>query len=472
MKRKIWRLAPLALLLLSFCTPAAAAKFEDVPETYWAAADIDLCVEQGFFSGESESTFAPMKAMERGPFAEILVRFFGWKEKGSERLPYKDIQPGDRYADAVAAALQNGAFTSQSEYFRPDDPITREELAVTLVRALGYQSIAGLAEPVPFEDVTTNTGYLGMAHNMGLMNGSRNLFMPSNNATRAQTAAVIARLYRKLYAASPRIMGIISPEEEGRSGLQIAAVPAARLMDGYGLGLLLSREDAAAICSAQRAVGAEAFLSVDGETLPREAVSLLLEEAAPYDGVFLNLSGVPETEYLRSLKEGLGKKPLYLRVSVSAEGTPYAALAEIADALVVCVPGEARVVEGFPVDPPEPLEEVYDALRILSAQGCPVFLMLTTSGNLWTDGAFTGTVSGQEIAGLLADPACKSYYSDRYACAYLRIPAGAGVPERVVWYTDADAAAARVRMARLFGAEGVFLTRPSDAMESVWDVLA
>lgn len=480
MKRKPWRLALSACLLLLASAPgASAAQFEDVPDTYWAAPDIALCMERGFFTGETETTFAPLSAMERGDFVQVLSRFFGWEPGDVSSLPYKDVQPDDGYASSLAAAYREGAVTSQSEVFRAGDPITREELAVTLVRAMGYQSIAGLAEPVPFEDVITNSGYLGMAHNLGLMNGSNGLFMPSNSATRAQTAAVMSRLYRKLNAPPQRRVAVLESQTdmENLPGVQIAAVQTVRLASGTGMNLLLSREAASVLRDTARSTGAEAFLCAGGETVYRESVSLLLEEAASWDGLYLNLTGAADVEYVRQLKEGLGGKSLYLRIPASSDDSaiPYEALAEAADVLVVSVPGEFRmaVESSFPVSPVQPLENVYSTLcdltrRVSAGKLC---LELAGTGRLWTDGQYTGPVSGQEVEKLLNEAGARAYYSDRYASAYLLIPGSRAVGERVVWYPDGRGTSACVRLARLFGVEAVCLTGLTGISGDVWAAL-
>ena len=371
-------------------------------------------------SGESAAAFGPGHTLERGEFLRILCRFFGWEEESTSGLPYTDVTPGDWYAGAVAAAYRKGAITSQVSEARPRDPITREELAVILVRALGYQSLAGLAEPVPFKDVNTNTGYLGIAHNLGLMNGSGGLFMPANNASRAHTAAVLARLYRKLTSPAPKRVGIAASlsDMNGWTGLHTAAVQAVRLTQGSGLSLMMSRESAAQIRDTARSMGAEALLCADGETLYRESVSLLLEEAAAYDGVFLNVSSVPDESYVRQIREGLGGKRLYLAVPSPAVDAlvAFEALAESADVLVVRIPGETRLIDGFPMDPVEPMDQLYAALCLLKERvgAEKVSVMLSTGGNLWSGGQSAGTISGQDVEALLNTSGVKTFYSDRY----------------------------------------------------------
>ena len=97
--------------------------------------------------------------MTRGAFVVALCRLFGWEMVTPEAGSYTDNQDKSAwYYSAVETAYANGAITRQTDTFRPREPITREELAVMLVRAMGYGTIAGLAQdlPMPFRDVTTN----------------------------------------------------------------------------------------------------------------------------------------------------------------------------------------------------------------------------------------------------------------------------------------------------------------------------
>ena len=102
----------------------------------------------------------------------MLCRLFGWEMISPETGSYTDNQdPSAWYFSAVETAYAHGAITDQTDEFRPRDPITREEMAVMLVRAMGYGTIAGLAQdlPMPFQDVTTNAGYIAMAYELGLV---------------------------------------------------------------------------------------------------------------------------------------------------------------------------------------------------------------------------------------------------------------------------------------------------------------
>ena len=143
-----------------------------------------------------------------GAFVTALVRLFGWDEVSPSTPAFTDVEPHRWFYAAVETALANGAVTATSRTFRPTDNITREEMAVMLVRALGYASLAGTASGYssPFTDMTTNRGYITIAYDLGIVGGvGDGRFAPDQTATREQAAAMLVRVYDRLYAASTRL---------------------------------------------------------------------------------------------------------------------------------------------------------------------------------------------------------------------------------------------------------------------------
>ena len=181
MKRRLQWFCSCALLCALLVTaalpaPAAAAStgFSDVPESHWAADSIRRAVDLGLFQGQTPTRFGLGAPMTRGAFVVALCRLFGWEMVTPEAGSYTDNQDKSAwYYSAVETAYANGAITRQTDTFRPREPITREELAVMLVRALGYgtlaQSLSGLE--LPFDDITDNRGYIAIAYDIGMITG-------------------------------------------------------------------------------------------------------------------------------------------------------------------------------------------------------------------------------------------------------------------------------------------------------------
>lgn len=464
-----------ALLAGSLTVPAAAAGFRDVPAGHWAAESIQRCVDLGFFKGQSADRFGLGQQMTRAAFAVVLCRFFGWETSAPTKATFADVPTDAWYAGAVEAAYSHGALTDQREHFRPNDPITREELAVMLVRAMGYGTIAGLAQdlPMPFRDVTTNVGYITMAHDLGLMNGTAaDTFSPERTATREQVAVILIRLYDKLRGEAPKQAAVVS-EPGDFTGLETVAVRAGRLIVAGGrptVNTTMEQEESAAVLEAARQAGARTLLhltggptALNGTAAGTAAVVAEAVTSGGYDGLFLDIPGLSAkksgalTSLVKALRTALGDKFLYVvaeapsREGKSYGGYEYDALAAAADQLVLRIAPHETFSDKFPAAPVDPLEEIYYALGTLCGgiDGSKLTLMVTTGVSAWSNQK-KYSLTDEEYARLLSDRKTEFYYSNRYACAYLTgtLKNGKGV---VVWYLDRQSAAARLQMARAFG---------------------
>jgi len=205
MKKRLCSLL-LTLLLLTTLPPAAfAAGFADVPENHWAYADITAAAQAGLFQGVTATHFGLGSTITRAQFVTALVRLFGWSVLRPDTPSYSDCDASRWYYAAVETAHANGALPSYATTFRPEDPVTREEMASMLVRGLGYSTLAGqMAEiDLPFHDVSSNRGYIAVAYDFGIVNGyDDGAFHPRAVAAREEAAVMLMRVYRKLHAES------------------------------------------------------------------------------------------------------------------------------------------------------------------------------------------------------------------------------------------------------------------------------
>ena len=483
MKHRFCAAALAAVLLLSAAplSPAASAAFSDAEGT-WAAEVIEKAEGYGLMNGYPDGTFGVGKELTRGEFVAVLCRMFGWDAASPGAPSFSDCPASHWAYSYVETALAHGVMDAGGA-FRPEDYISREEMAVMLVRAMGYGTIAGLAQdlPMPFRDVTTNVGYIAMAHELGLVNGTAaTTFSPDQTATREQAAVMLIRLYDSYHAAAPEKTGIAYSAEglTDLTGYGAVAVGGARLIYAgeSRLAGTPDAETAAALQETITAAGAVPLLHVGGSASalkddPSHTAEVLAAavESGGYEGLFLDLAELSSaqkkdfTALAEALRAELGEdRLLYLMVEAPVwqgaayNGYDYAALSEPADKLVVRVADYGDVSEDFPIAPLAPLEEVYYALAELADQvdsDC-LSLLLTTTGSAWTDGRHTGQASAAEIEQLLSASQTKDYYSDRYACAYLTSGSG----DTAVWYLNGEAALERARMAAFFGVDQLCLS--------------
>lgn len=197
MKRRFALLLVLAALLAAAPVQAASGDYWDVPGNHWAYGSVKTVSRSGVMQGMAANRFGAGEPMTRAAYATALCRLMGWEAVTPERGSFADNQDSSQwYYSAVETAYANGVLTKQSTLCRPEEIITREEMAVMTVRALGYAGLSGLTQDdCPFSDVSTNRGYVALAYRLGLVTGVDALtFAPQCALLREEAAAVLARV--------------------------------------------------------------------------------------------------------------------------------------------------------------------------------------------------------------------------------------------------------------------------------------
>ena len=195
--KKLRYLLPVLLSLL--LTATAHGAFSDLPPSGWARDAVTAACGYGLMDGIDADLFGVGRTMSRAQFVTVLSRMLGWEAAAPDA--FSDLS-GHWAREAVNAAAAAGAVDSGGD-FRPDEPITRREMAVMLVRALGYDHLAQNAYPLPFTDVSADRGYIAIAYDMGIINGDAPAsFSPDSSATREQAAAMLVRVYDKLHSST------------------------------------------------------------------------------------------------------------------------------------------------------------------------------------------------------------------------------------------------------------------------------
>ena len=203
----------LALILtLSLSVTAYAAVedtgFSDVAADAWYADAVTYVRDNGLMSGTSDTTFTPGGTMTRGMLVTTLYRMAGSPSLENEDLgyPFADV-PGDAwYADGVYWARLAGVVGGYSEdQFGPDDPVTREQIAVILWR---YAGSPAAESGTDFADEGSISAYAAQAvdwaRTNGIVNGVEgNRFLPQSSATRAQVATILRNYLTMEEAGEP-----------------------------------------------------------------------------------------------------------------------------------------------------------------------------------------------------------------------------------------------------------------------------
>jgi len=351
MKRRLSPILMAGVLLLSLSAPVQA--YDDT-KGHWASQAIEKAKAYHLMVGYDDGRFGVSDYLNRASFVTILCRMFGWApQTGAPSFNDTGGHWAAGYIEAARAHNVLGAYRS----FRPDDPISREEMSIMLVRALGYQSLAESLDgaPTPFADVTRNQGYLSFAYRTGIISGvhegGRLLFKPSVSATRAEAAVMLTQVYERHISKVDWLHGFYAFSSYSQISLTQA-------MDGVSVGWAqmelgpdgpwlnstsANGNDWVLPQNPQPALdyfrnnGTPYHLSVFGSaadstdpaastvgqivTSPdrrRQAVAALVEAAGDYDGLTIDFEGLKSP-----LKEGFSTFMAELRAALPANKTLY-----------------------------------------------------------------------------------------------------------------------------------------------------
>ncbi|MBQ7821574.1 MAG: S-layer homology domain-containing protein [Clostridia bacterium] len=178
--------------------------FADVSEKHWAYDTVKASVMRGHFNGISQTEFAPDAPMTRAMVATVLSRISSGTAE-TEKAPYTDISANAWYINAVNFAYTNKLVRDDITRFRPDDAITREELADMLYRFTynAYKTDSYENAVLSFPDASSVSpeykAGVAFATDLGIISGyTDGTVRPNNTATRAEVATMLDRFLNKL----------------------------------------------------------------------------------------------------------------------------------------------------------------------------------------------------------------------------------------------------------------------------------
>ena len=179
---------------------ANAKNLTDI-NNHWANSAITYCVERNIMRGMSEKTFAPNTSVTRGMFVTILGNL-SEVDKASYNVGKFSDSVGKYYSPYVNWANETGiAQGVSSDKFMPNTAITREQLAVMIVKYAKHANIElGSNSPQKFFTDADNISpwakdAVSTLQMSGLMEGQKdNLFNPKAKATRAEVCLIMQKL--------------------------------------------------------------------------------------------------------------------------------------------------------------------------------------------------------------------------------------------------------------------------------------
>lgn len=208
LKRKIGVMMLVMFLIASQALVVGAqSKWSDMDDSHWANSAVMRMADLGILGGYADGTFRPDNDVSRDEFATMMVRTLQLDVSQGVKSSFSDVADNYwalPYIEAAKGYL-TGYLNSQGQYtFKPSAKAVREDMAVALVKALGYSidsaNLSLLDDYTDAGNISDNLKpYVALAIENGLMSGvvdadGNKTFSPMSDITRAEAAALLVNV--------------------------------------------------------------------------------------------------------------------------------------------------------------------------------------------------------------------------------------------------------------------------------------
>jgi hypothetical protein len=207
--KKIKQLSIFLIILGNIIIPTNAFASSDGTSfmdttSHWAKKYIDFLENRKIVTGINDLNFKPDQNITRAEFSAMLAKAMDLNSTVTSNTYYQDVRTTDWYAGYVNSLAALKLFNVYNDGFHPNQEITREEIAVIIVRALDAKSVSSLIGKTMQSEILSrftdsNQIILGKeeiaaAINAKIMDGiDDKTFAPQVSVTRAQASVVLAR---------------------------------------------------------------------------------------------------------------------------------------------------------------------------------------------------------------------------------------------------------------------------------------
>lgn len=202
LNRRICGLLLTVAMVLSLCCPALAAgpAFPDT-EGHWAAEVIQTLAEDGIVNGCGDGKCYPDAPITYGQFATLVARALKLSPTDEDAVPFGGL--AGHWSAEYVLALTEAGIIRPSDYgsaFEPDKGISRMEMIVIMVRAIGKESEAPQSQgQTKFTDdgeiTAADSGYINVAAEYEIIVGYPDgRVCPYQGASRAEGFCMLTRM--------------------------------------------------------------------------------------------------------------------------------------------------------------------------------------------------------------------------------------------------------------------------------------
>ena len=172
-------------------------KFTDISNN-WAKGYIQHLVARGVINNTEK--YNPDNNLTRAEFLKIVFNAAGLKATATGATIFKDVESNIWYSPYVSLALSKGIVTNKNTNFRPNDSISRAEAAKIIVGIFGA-NVTGVKLSFADVDASSDLmKYIETAKTLGFFSGQtiggKLNFRPNDSITRAEIAKVVVKAFK------------------------------------------------------------------------------------------------------------------------------------------------------------------------------------------------------------------------------------------------------------------------------------
>lgn len=173
---------------------------------HWAEETLQTLLRHQIIKPNEKGLVNPDQAITRGEWLSMIVKavdpYFeqSYRDPSQEKELFDDVKKDDEYYPAARSALERKWIDGNERKLQLNQQMTREDLAVSLVRIVNYQKLAKFmdSEETTFADSAQikSKGAVSLITRLGLMKGTDGKFNPNSQITKAEAASVIMGLVK------------------------------------------------------------------------------------------------------------------------------------------------------------------------------------------------------------------------------------------------------------------------------------
>lgn len=176
--------------------------FADMDDAKWAIRAVQALAEKEIVGGTGNGNFEPNRSITRGEVVKMLTGILpeGMEPAAEGPTAFTDVAESDWFFPYVTKAARTGVVMGDADgSFRPNDAVTREEMAVMAARILGGLTVKAPKSPKAFADQNDCSPWaleaIEALQTAGVVTGDlSNRYNPKNALTRAEAAQIIYQI--------------------------------------------------------------------------------------------------------------------------------------------------------------------------------------------------------------------------------------------------------------------------------------